>query len=89
VEVRGEGDEASILGAKVYAANCAMCHGMDGKKQYRKAPDISLSRLDEATMRLMITHGSKSERGVMPGYGNVLTEEEINAVSAYVFTLRQ
>jgi cytochrome c553 len=89
VEITGNTDEASQLGIKTYAANCAMCHGMDGKKEYRNAANLSLSTLDEASIHLLVQEGGKDQRGTMPGFANTLSREEITAVSAFVFTLRK
>jgi len=89
VEVTGNADEATKLRMQTYIANCAMCHGLDGKKQYRGAPDLSASTHDVASIPLLIKEGSKSEKGVMPAFGSTLSEEQINAVAAYVVTLRK
>lgn len=80
-------DDGSLLaqGAKVYQANCAFCHGADGKKMYRDAPDLSLSGLDALSMQGMITDGRK---GKMPAYGKVLSPEEITNVALYVQSLK-
>lgn len=85
VEVNGNADDAAKLGIKTYIANCAMCHGKDGKKMYRDAKDLSASALDEASTEVMVREGSK---GKMPAFTGVLSEEEIIAVSGYVQTLR-
>lgn len=86
VEITGNADEASKLGIKTYIANCAMCHGEDGKKMYREAKDLSASGLDEASIELKIREGTK---GKMPAYTGVLSDDEIHAVSAYVMTLKR
>lgn len=80
-------DDGSPLaqGAKVYHANCVFCHGTDGKKMYRTAPDLSTSNLDALSMQGMITDGSK---GKMPAYGKVLSAEEIAQVALYVQSLK-
>jgi mono/diheme cytochrome c family protein len=77
------GDERP--GYKTFAANCAMCHGVDGKKMYRNAPDLSTSSLNPTLIPQMIKEGSK---GKMPGFNGTLTDDEINAVAIYVQTLR-
>lgn len=81
----GEGVDASkVQGQKVYMENCVFCHGMDGKKQYRSAPDLSMSALPAEGVEQMVREGSK---GKMPSYPGVLSDEEITAVSAYVETI--
>ena len=86
VEITGNADEASKLGIKTYVANCAMCHGENGKKMYREAKDLSSSGLDNASIEIKVREGSK---GKMPAYAGVLSEDEIRAVSNYVMTLKR
>jgi cytochrome c553 len=86
VIVQGNSDERTKLGATTYIANCAMCHGQDGKKMYRDAKDLSISVLNDDAVQLFIRSGSK---GKMPAYETVLSADEISATSAYVMTLRQ
>jgi mono/diheme cytochrome c family protein len=86
VIVQGDADERTKMGATTYIANCAMCHGQDGKKMYRDAKDLSTSALNDDAVQLFIRSGSK---GRMPAYENVLSADEIAATSAYVMTLRQ
>jgi len=85
VVINGNADDAAQLGIKTFAGNCAMCHGLDGKKGYRDAPDLSVSQLDPSLVPQMIREGSK---GKMPAFAGTLSEEEINAVGSYVVTLR-
>ncbi len=82
-DVVSTGDE--FPGFKIFAANCTMCHGTDGKKMYRGATDLSASALNPSLIPVMIREGSK---GKMPAFSNTLTDEEINAVTVYVQTLR-
>jgi cytochrome c553 len=86
VIVQGNADERTKLGATTYIANCAMCHGTDGKKMYRDAKDLSASTLTDDAVRLVIKNGSKSK---MPAFSGTLTDDEIAATAAYVVTLRQ
>ncbi|HRH64839.1 MAG TPA: cytochrome c [Bacteroidia bacterium] len=80
----GDGSQL-VTGTRVFAANCAFCHGTDGKKAYRAATDLTLSTKDAGSIQQMIREGSK---GKMPAYLNYLTPEEIAAVGVYVQTLR-
>jgi len=88
-EVTGDADAVHQLGVKTFAANCAMCHGLDGKKQYRGAPDLSISLSDNDKILHLVKEGIKGEMGVMPAFGGTLSDDEINAVAAYVVTLRK
>ena len=68
-------------GALVYHQNCVFCHGADGKKMYRNAPNLTLSRLSEDAIIQSVREGSK---GKMPAYHLVITDENISAVAKYV-----
>ncbi len=85
VVMNAAADEASQLGIKTFAANCAMCHGFDGKKMYRHANDLSTSTLNPSLITAMIREGSK---GKMPGFKTTLTDKETNALADYILTLR-
>jgi mono/diheme cytochrome c family protein len=86
VIVEGNADERTKLGATTYIANCAMCHGQDGKKYYREATDLSLSGASNERIDTLIRRGSK---GRMPAFEGTLTDEQISATADYIVTLRQ
>ncbi len=86
VVVTGGTDDAAQNGIKVFAANCAMCHGLDGKKQYRDAADLSMSVSDAVRIDTLIRKGSK---GKMPAFGTTLSDDEIATVESYIITLRE
>lgn len=88
VEVNGNADDAAKLGIKTYIANCAMCHGKDGKKMYRDSKDLSVSALDQASIEMIVREGSSANKYRMPAFAGTLSDEEITAVSAYVQSLR-
>lgn len=85
VIVSNDDGTALVAGTRIFAANCAFCHGTDGKKGYRGANDLTISTHDEAFEQEMIREGSK---GKMPAYAATLSTEEIAAVASYVMTLR-
>ncbi|MCX6290305.1 MAG: cytochrome c [Bacteroidetes bacterium] len=85
VVMSGNADASQQTGMKTFLANCAMCHGVDGKKKYRDATDLSLSVMNPAVIPPLVNVGSK---GKMPAFKNYLSEEEIAAVASYVVTLR-
>lgn len=72
-------------GALVFHQNCVFCHGEDGKKKYRNAPDLSLSSLSEDAIIQSVREGSK---GKMPSYLHILSDENIEAVSKFVTGLQ-
>lgn len=76
-------------GAKVFADNCASCHGEDAKgNKDMGAPNLTdaiwLYGGDEATLTKTITYG---RAGVMPAWTGKLNEADIRAVALYVHGL--
>jgi cytochrome c oxidase cbb3-type subunit 3 len=76
-------------GKKLFADNCASCHGDAGKgNQELGAPNLSdkiwLYGSDEATLIETITNG---RAGVMPTWEGRLDPATINALTVYVHTL--
>jgi mono/diheme cytochrome c family protein len=89
-------------GAQIYAANCAACHGPQGRPDAESplvkglgvmpanfADPLFNSREPLSDWKLVVGHGGPvlgfSE--MMPAFASTLTEEEIDAVLAYVKTL--
>lgn len=77
------------LGKKVFADNCAVCHGEDGKgNRELGAPNLTdkiwLYGSDKQTIMAGIQNG---RGGVMPNWGNRLPEPTIKALTVYVHTL--
>ncbi len=82
-------DAAARRGARLFADNCAACHGPDGKGDRSfGAPDLTdaiwLYGGDDATVRATITN---SRQGVMPRWGHRLSAVEIRMLAAYVHSL--
>ena len=76
-------------GQKIYAANCAACHGGDAKGNYAMgAPnltdDIWLYEGTPAGIRQSLRQG---RNGVMPAQQNRLREDKIHLLTAYVYSL--
>lgn len=76
-------------GKKIFADNCAVCHGPDGKgnREYgapNLADGIWLFGSDEATIIDVITN---SRNGVMPAWAGRLDPVTIKALTVYVHTL--
>jgi cytochrome c oxidase cbb3-type subunit 3 len=76
-------------GAKVYADNCVACHGVDGKgNQLVGSPnltdDIWLYGSEPATIRQTVRDG---RNGVMPAQQELLKEDRIHLLAAYVYSL--
>ncbi|QEY14466.1 cytochrome-c oxidase, cbb3-type subunit III [Cellvibrio sp. KY-YJ-3] len=76
-------------GKKHFDVNCAACHGLDGKgNQLLGAPnltdDIWLYGGEPATIRQTLRHG---RNGVMPAQKDLLKEDRIHLLAAYVYSL--
>jgi mono/diheme cytochrome c family protein len=74
-------EEASNL----FLIRCASCHGKDGKLGVSGAKDLSISTLDSAQVYQIITKG----KGGMPGFGEVLYPNELNALIQKVNSLKK
>jgi cytochrome c oxidase cbb3-type subunit III len=80
---------ASRRGAQIFADNCAVCHGPDGKgSRLVGAPNLTdgiwLYGGDEATIRQTV-YGSRN--GVMPRWGDKLSPATIRMLAVYVHGL--
>lgn len=71
-------------GKALYEANCTTCHGNAGAAQVGQAADLSKSELSATEINNVIVDGV----GKMVGFGSNLDSTEVNAISAYVLTLK-
>lgn len=79
----------AVRGRPLFATNCAVCHGADGKgNQMLGAPDLTdrtwLYGSSEATIVETITKGRNN---VMPAWKDFLGESKIHVLAAYVWSL--
>lgn len=74
------GNTADGLGATVFAANCASCHGRQGSGGV--GPQLAGNRraANESNVRNAVRFG----RGMMPGFQATLTPQELDAVVEFV-----
>ena len=79
--------ENSALGpAEIFAANCARCHGVDGRAKTAKGKRVGATDFtsdwnkDQARGIRIITKG----KGEMPSFKGKLSDAEIKAVFSYV-----
>lgn len=80
--------------AEIYAKNCVMCHGEEGKGDGPAAAalDPSPSDLTDAEIIGALSDEELLEvlskgKGSMPGYGSMLKAEELKALAEYVRSL--
>ncbi|WP_123133126.1 SirB2 family protein [Rufibacter immobilis] len=69
----------------IYTQLCATCHGDDGQKGVGGAANLQLSTLPEAERQAVIANG----RGLMPGFGSQLSEQEVQALALYTTLLKK
>lgn len=81
-----EENKIEVTGAQLYSENCVICHGDDGKAGISGASDLSISELDEDSVRQYILKGKKS----MPPFSFLFEEdkESLNRVVEHVESLR-
>jgi mono/diheme cytochrome c family protein len=85
-----------LAAAKVlYVANCARCHGADGRSQTPMGTVFNAPNLADAAWWKKERAGDKrlhasirDGRGGMPAFGKKLSNEEINALVALVKTFK-
>ncbi len=71
-------------GESVYTAYCQSCHGVGGANG-AGGLDLTVSQTDHAAKLERIKNGASS----MPGFKDVLNEKEIDAVTAYIESLKK
>lgn len=76
--------DAVAHGKALYAGNCVACHGEDGKAGIAGAKNLTISQLDEAGIINIISNG----KNAMPPYKKVFNEQEINALTKYVQSIK-
>jgi len=76
-------------GKAVFAANCAACHGADGKgNQALGAPNLTDDVwLYGSSPNTIIETVSKGRNGKMPAHEQTLTPEKVHVLAAYVWGL--
>lgn len=89
--ISGQDNDATLAaaGATVFADNCAVCHGPEGKgDRTLGAPNLTdaiwLYGGDRATLTQTVTY---ARFGVMPAWNTRLSEDEIRSVATYVHSL--
>jgi mono/diheme cytochrome c family protein len=71
------------LGRHLFLLNCAHCHGDDARGG--EGPDLHNLHKSDARIHQQITFGTKGE---MPSFGKKFQESDIQALIAYLRTLR-
>ena len=69
----------------IYTQVCETCHGPDGTKGLGGAANLKVSKLSLQDRINVVENG----RGLMPGFGGQLTEQEAEALATYTMTLKK
>jgi mono/diheme cytochrome c family protein len=93
--IKRTGIEPANVDAKaLYASECATCHGKDGKAKTFKAKFNHARNLTDAKWRAEVTderlsNAIRNGKGKMPPFGKKLSDSQIDALVAFVRTLKQ
>ena len=77
--------------ADLFKGKCAMCHGENGAGK-GKVPALSapeVQQKSDADFKTAIEKGVKNDKGMMPGYAEKLTPEQIDGLVAYMRGLKK
>ncbi len=74
----------SLNGQEIYTANCAKCHGDDGKLGLMGSSDLSASTKTGTEKAEIIKNG----KGAMTAFAGQLNDEQIKAVAEFTETLK-
>jgi mono/diheme cytochrome c family protein len=78
--------EHPLSGKELYNANCAVCHGEDGKLGASGAKDLTRSKLSDKEVLQVINAG---KNGMPPMKVVLETKENVSAVAEYVKGMRK
>ena len=83
----------------LWDANCAQCHGKDGKADTKMGKALSAKDLTDSAVQSAFTDAKATEsikngvkengKTTMKAFGGKLTDDEIKALVAYVRTLKK
>ena len=85
-------DPKTATAAENYQFYCAYCHGRDGRantsigeRMLVRPTDLVSGPFRYSSVSMIVKNGV----GSMPGFSNVLAEEDINSLAIYVLSLRK
>lgn len=80
-------------GAALYKSKCAMCHGPDGAGQTTMGKNLKLRDLRSADVQKQtdaeLVKWIADGKGKMPAYKGKMSADEINALVAFIRTLKK
>lgn len=69
----------------VFTLRCTSCHGTDGKLGLSGAKDLSVSKMSDKEILLILQNGKNS----MPAFKEIIPENQQDPIVAYIKTLRK
>lgn len=87
-------EQANVDAKALFTSECATCHGKDGQAKTFKAKFNHARNLTDAKWRAEATderlyNSIRNGKGKMPAFGKKLSDSQINALVAFVRTLKQ
>ena len=77
--------DLTLTGEELYAKNCKLCHGINGKLKLNGAKDLHESTMTLAERKVLIKEG----KNAMTPFKKLLSDEEIKKVAEYSMTFSQ
>ena len=90
----GSSEQANVDAKALFTKECATCHGKDGQAKTFKAKFNHARNLTDARWQAEVTderlfNSIHNGKGKMPAFGKKLSDSQINALVAFVRTLKQ
>lgn len=84
----GQDAKKQFHGAEIFNAQCAGCHGQDGRAQTDMGKKVKAADLTSAAVQHMsaseLSKTIKDGKDKMPAFGDKLSDDDVKAVVAYV-----
>ena len=90
----GSSEQANVDAKALFTKECATCHGKDGQAKTFKAKFNHARNLTDARWQAEVTderlfNSIHNGKGKMPAFGKKLSDSQINALVAFVRTLKR
>ena len=91
---RASVEQTNLEAGALFGKDCATCHGKDGKAKTFKAKLNHARNLTDGKWQAEVTderlsNSIRNGKGKMPAFGKKLSDSQINALVAFVRTLKQ
>jgi mono/diheme cytochrome c family protein len=82
---------AADTSADLFKQKCAMCHGENGagKGKVPALTSAEVQQKSDAELKTATEKGTKTDKGMMPGFGSKLTPEQIDGLVKYMRSLKK